>query len=254
MFKYNNICPLARFNIAAAEDLMDTVRELLKVVKEQGVDTSEAEGMLTEAEALLESARTFSNSCITSNALAVHCQDLLKKCQEMLESKDVYAVYSALIKAKYIEGHVVKLIVIEDHTSLKGSLADTDTIFEKLPAIEQETLNNFQAKYLQQQPLADLFDLDVDVVLLSEKARKEIFEDIEDPDKGWEEFYRTYPGSQGIMALSRVGFNSEMNQALVYVWNLSASLGGEGWYVLLVKEDGVWKIQEEFLHVIAVID
>lgn len=248
LLKYNYICPLAKYNIEVAEDLMNTVRELLEVVKEQGFDTSEVEGMLTEAEALLKSAKTFSQSCITSNTLATQCQNLLKKCQEMLVSKEEYAVYSALIKAKYTEGLYydgdkyvsgpVQIYVIMDHTSLFGS-GDMDgtlkLIHEKMPATEQETLNDLRIKNIKEHPLADLFYLDVEVVLLSKGESKD-----------WPEFYQMYPFSQGIMILSRVGFNSGMNQALVYVGNQREMVDGEGYYVLLVKEAGVWKIQDEF--------
>lgn len=255
LFKYNNICPLARYNIKVAEDLMNTVQELLEVVRGQGVDTSKAEILLLEAEEMLGSAREYSQSCITSNTFAVHCQNLLRKCQEMLESKEVYAVYSALIKADYTEGYIMtenseiisgtlQFIVIEDHTSRPGSV-DMDLILKKLPATEQETLNNFQAKRLQQLPLADLFDLNVKVVLLSEEEDDKYFKD-RDLWEGWIDFYRTYPYSQGVMALSRVGFNSEMNQALVFVWNASEPERGAGLYVLLTKKAGVWEIQEEF--------
>lgn len=246
------ICALSQHNLRVAEDLMTRVGELLEVVSGQGLDTSDVEEILTEAEALLESARVFSQNCIASNTLAVQCQNLLKKCLEMLESKEEYSVYSALIKAKYTEGlHFtgtgydsgpVQMYVITDHTTSGFGNGTLDWLSGSMPTLEQETLNDFQAKNAEEVPLADFFYLDEEVVLISEEAVREHFE-----DKGWTEFYQIYPFSQGIMTLSRVGFNSEMNQALVYVGNQAEYLGGAGYYVLLVKEAGVWVIEAEIM-------
>ncbi len=47
---------------------------------------------------------------------------------------------------------------------------------------------------------------------------------------------KRYPNSQGTMTLSRVGFNRNIKQALVYVGNQEGFLAGAGYYVLLVKK------------------
>ena len=53
---YEQICPLSRYNIKVAEDLMKTTQELIEEAGKQGLDTSEAEQVLTEAMIILERA------------------------------------------------------------------------------------------------------------------------------------------------------------------------------------------------------
>jgi len=58
---------------------------------------------------------------------------------------------------------------------------------------------------------------------------------------------KRYPNSQGTMTLSGVGFNRNINQALVYVGNPEGFLAGAGYYVLLVKEKGTWVIKQKLM-------
>jgi hypothetical protein len=74
---------------------------------------------------------------------------------------------------------------------------------------------------------------------MSQQEQLEIFKD----GGSWNEFYTGYPDSQGIMTISRVGFNREQDQALVYVGNQSDGKAGAGYCVLLTKENGVWTVQ-----------
>jgi hypothetical protein len=58
----------------------------------------------------------------------------------------------------------------------------------------------------------------------------------------WGKFYLKYPKSQGIMSLSRVGFNRGLDRALVYIGNQSGGKTGVGYYVFMVKQDGGWQV------------
>ena len=64
---------------------------------------------------------------------------------------------------------------------------------------------------------------------------------------GWRAFYAKYPGSVGYVSLSRVGFNNEADQALVYVGHTCGGLCGTGKLVLLQKQNGLWGITKELL-------
>lgn len=156
---------------------------------------------------------------------------------------DEYAVYSALIRAMYLQPGIDR-IVIDDHTSPGLSYdpgEDLDYVTNRLPGLEEETLADFQAQNRESHPLTDDFDLSVEVVLIGEEELDQIFGDME----GWDTFYATYPDSQGRMTLSRVGFNRQGTQALVYVGNQSHWLAGTGHLVLLAGENGVWTLQGE---------
>jgi hypothetical protein len=124
-----------------------------------------------------------------------------------------YAVYKAVIESVYLtEG--IELIVIRDRTAIDVSGESLDSELEYVqeslgPAIESETLNDFKVKNKRTHKLSQEFFLDVQYVLLSEVEFNKIFE----AGGGWTQFYKTYPNSQGIMTLSRVGFNAKMDQA-----------------------------------------
>lgn len=155
-----------------------------------------------------------------------------------------YAVYETVIESIYVtEG--IKLIVIMDHTTTgvsAGQSLDTEMEYLKKSlgaAIESATLNDYETRNEQTQELDRRFSLDAQYVLISESEVTEIFESGDD----WSQFYATYPNSPGIVALSRVGFNAEMNQALVYVEDHAAYGSAQGLYVFLTKQEKGWVIQ-----------
>ena len=252
------ICPLTRYNIETAGELLEDVQELLEDIQNQGISVPEVELVLTEAREFLQKAEMLyrnGHNCIAANFFALKAIDNLKKAQEVLEStlrmirEEEYAVYAALIDTGFdlirfiYSRDEVHLIVIIDHTS--GGKAGSDLeetlewVTEEMPEVEQETCDNFLIKNEQSYPLGDFFNLTTTVILLSNEEARKIFQE----GGGWKEFYMRYPISQGIMDLSRVGFNSEMNQALVYLANVAEDSIGSGYYVLLRKENNVWIIQ-----------
>jgi hypothetical protein len=161
-----------------------------------------------------------------------------------------YTVYSALIAAWYI-GDETKLIVTDDHTytyTWWHLTEDLDSrlsyVQQSLPDLTQEIIADFKAKNQQSHPLKPLFDLSVEYILVSEEEIQKIFQSGMD---GWDKFYMKHPNSQGIMTLSRVGFNANMDRALVYVGNQHHWVAGSGHFVLLVKDNGKWIVSDEIL-------
>ncbi len=160
-----------------------------------------------------------------------------------------YAVYSAVIAAHFnlspTQGLRLQLIVIRDHTSVEPT-DDLPTLLisvDQNMAVGREILNNFLARNAQSYPLDNLFNLPVDVVLISDEEMNQIFR----KDTGWDDFYAQYPSSQGVMTLSRVGFNSRKDRALVYIGNQSYWLSGAGYYVLLTKKNEIWTVENEVM-------
>ncbi len=112
-----------------------------------------------------------------------------------------------------------------------------------MPGIAETTLDSFRIRNAEPMTLTNRLPLRLPYVWISEQEVKEIFRD----SQGWKRFYERYPGSQGIMEFSRVGFNSDLTQALVYVGNQSDWLAGAGYYVLLVKEGGTWVVRNRIM-------
>jgi hypothetical protein len=165
---------------------------------------------------------------------------ILQPPQEDIGAEE-YAVYSALLSTHVT--NQIKLVVVYDHTSSE-SLSQDDLsktlkyVSQNMPEVEQAVIDDYQAKNRRTHQLSNRFELSVDYVLISEEEFNDIFE----KGTGWEDFYVRYPNSTGIIHLSRVGFNHEMNQALIYAGHQAYWLAGRGYYVLLTKEDGTWVI------------
>lgn len=171
------ICPLSRYRIEVAENLMNSVQEAQEEACNLGLETSAVEAVVAEAHELLENARILSmqgQNCIAGNILAIRAMSLLKKAQEMLRSPldalriEEYAVYSTLIDTGfhlieyYYSRDELQLIVIRDHTHGSNSVYQDlgnilELVREELPAVDQETLDNFLIKNLDSHPPRESF-------------------------------------------------------------------------------------------------
>ena len=141
----------------------------------------------------------------------------------------------------------IKLIVIRDQTSASDFAGEDvsntlSSVARQIPGgVAQETLADFQANNKQSHRLSNSFNLKADYVLVSREELAPLFRNGSD----WTAFYAKYPGSQGAMTLSRVGFNPEKNQALVYVGNQRGGKSGAGHYFLLAKQGADWIVQHQ---------
>lgn len=74
--------------------------------------------------------------------------------------------------------------------------------------------------------------------LLSREERKAFFSD--STDEGWKRFHEKYPGSPGIITVSRVGLNRDKTLAFFYVGVGQGPLSGHGQLHVLKKEGDAW--------------
>jgi hypothetical protein len=61
----------------------------------------------------------------------------------------------------------------------------------------------------------------------------------------WPAFYKQFPGSQGLLKFSGLGFGKDGTQAFFYVSNSCEGLCGGGDYVIMEKRNGRWVIQKD---------
>lgn len=168
----------------------------------------------------------------------------------VITSETEYAVYRALIEEMYVHDGVKLIVMVDrtvfDSTPIVNGIFHQATSFSVLP----ETVASIQNQNQQSQAIeCKKLELSVPCTILAQRAFRELFDaDDEQPhtfEDNWDRFYEKYPGSQGIMQLSRVGFDTKGSQVLTHVGNQSRALAGAGYYVLLVRKDDTWVIHSK---------
>lgn len=168
-------------------------------------------------------------------------QDTLVACpvyipdQELNENEE-YAVYSAILADNRYNS---EKMVVSEYT-IKGFLADTTNLTQQISGLSQEIVDDYQAKNIDSQKLENNFTVSSNVIFISEKQTKQIFR----KGEGWNNFYKKYPQSSGLISFSNIGFNQERTQALVYVGINCGWLCGDGSFKFLQKTNGKWIIKD----------
>jgi hypothetical protein len=170
------------------------------------------------------------------------------------ENEIEYTVYTDFIKQtrwdrlelykikspSYVIHHVTHDLTISPDS--KSPWIISDRVIKELPELQTSTIESFTKVNIQTSNLdASSFDK-LNVILITDEEEKEYF----GPDgTWWPGFYRTYPNSQGILTLSRVGISSDRKQALLYYHNQWDGKAGI-WAIVLLYHDGTkWLIKKE---------
>lgn len=169
--------------------------------------------------------------------------------------QEEYAAYSALLNQKFIKASM-KLIVIQEQTQTyiynhQSQDEHATYVIEQLSPLFPSTLKDFLTKNTELSKLSGQFNLRIPYLILAKTRIEESFKSatagIDSLNSAWQEFYKKHPDSSGYIVLSRVGFDAEMKQAMVYVADYCGGLCAEGRYVLMTKDQNSWKIDKE-LH------
>jgi hypothetical protein len=176
--------------------------------------------------------------------LSSSCDVIVRAPEETVApSEEEYLIYSTLIEEMAGD---VELIVIRDSTRLEfvDDLNETvEQIRESTLGVDEDVLGDFRVKNADPLQLKNRFSFAGTTVLMSQEEFDSIFVD----GGVWDEFYERYPKSNGIMTFSRVGFNSQYDEALVYIGIQSHFKDGAGYYVLLDKLNDGWMVGETTL-------
>jgi hypothetical protein len=110
--------------------------------------------------------------------------------------------------------------------------------------LSRELWEDYLARNDRSYPLSTEMAIGREYTLLDAEEMSDIFTNYQD---GWEEFYIRYPDSPGITTFSRVGFNQDRTEALVYMGTQFHYLAGAGNLIRLEKKDGEWKIVDRMM-------
>lgn len=163
---------------------------------------------------------------------------------------DEYSVYTSLLQQEFIAKRT-KEIVIRKQTDVENFSDDKSPAYltESLPSLEKQTFEDFGSRNKKFAELTEKFNLKVKVNIVGEEIDRIFRKGRQRNSKvdGWEAFHKKYPTAGAIITLSRVGFNGDKTQALMFIAHGCSWLCGEGNYVLLVKKDGNWKIEKKLM-------
>lgn len=166
-------------------------------------------------------------------------------------SNEEYEIYSSLIKELYIEPNT-KQVVIEERTfRYDFAIQDDEPWREKWKdkkkglAVDDSAADDYEAKNGQKWLLnKDSFKLPVKVTLITDLDLKSIFHG-NWGELTWISYYRKFPDARGFVMLSRIGFNTSRNQALIYVGSRCGPGCGDLHFLLMQKENGVWVTKKD---------
>ncbi len=161
--------------------------------------------------------------------------------------KEEYAVLQAVVKEKYGDKNE-RFVVI--NKKVDGCSFDIDRLYiiDELQKsgisveILEELNKDCDSKKGDYRLKADSFKLKSKVILITAQELEKFF--YPSCSDGWKNFYKKYPSSNGTMSLSRVGFNSGKNLAVINFGNQEQCLSGNGQIIFLQKDKGVWKIKK----------
>ncbi len=162
-------------------------------------------------------------------------------------SEEEYEIYSSVIKQLYVQPET-KLLMIEERTFRYDFGSENDEPWRdkrKGLAIDESAAEDYEAKNSRQWLLNKAsFKLAVKTSLITDLDLKAIFHgnwgDLE-----WINYYRRFPDSRGFVMLSRIGFNTEHSQALLYVGSRCGPRCGDIHFLLLEKANGTWTTKKE---------
>jgi hypothetical protein len=172
------------------------------------------------------------------------------------EETEEYAVYSALLKELFVKDET-KLLIIQNQTLfyenpdyLKSTTSDERIrdMRKYYPSVAEDTLADFDTKYMQPSELIPKFNLPIKYVLIDKLPAERVLIDESELDKGkgrtqTQALFEKYPGVGGVISLSKVGFSKDMTEAFVSVEFTHCALCGRGDKVLLGRKSGVWKVK-----------
>ena len=175
-------------------------------------------------------------------------------------SKEEYEVYSIVIDSLY-KNHSQSIYIIADSTDRNHYKLDI-RYFKNGEWIESKELDglhyrdsslfnsdyeelssNFQLKNEKYYQInSKLLNTTVHINQITTDSLDKIFSF--ESSKDWTLFYKIFPNSDGLISLSRVGFNTKNNIAVLYHSRIKGSLYGEGVYILLHKINSKWQIKK----------
>jgi hypothetical protein len=123
-----------------------------------------------------------------------------------------------------------------------GSDSYVKLLKSEIPDLDATVFTDFKTKNASTVNFDNKFSMSSKTVKLIGQEELNFVFSVSDINGSWENFYKTYPNSNGYINFSRIGYNTTKTQAVLEIGNFYASLGADGAIVFLQKKNAVWKI------------
>jgi hypothetical protein len=150
----------------------------------------------------------------------------VRGCSSEVSACDVIGVYQAVLESQFVDSDSQCLVVRIGMSRWQFGRLETDL------------WSAFAAAQAEPAGVGKGVKASVPVVMLGP----------DDPmaDMNWladsEGFFTRYPGSEGVVELSGVGFDETRTRAMVAAYLGSGRIGGRGGFYELAKQDGRWRV------------
>ena len=160
--------------------------------------------------------------------------------------QDKYVIYSLSIEYVYLRNllshnkNPIESIVVIAETNDLGEYW-IENFVEDLDNrdVPEEVIEDWKAEARSTEPLLRKFDFSYKYFL---PTREEL--DTFDADNFFGEFYIKYPDSNGLISVSRIGYDKARTTALIHVIHSYGTLGANYYFIVLEKKEGSWGISK----------
>ena len=151
------------------------------------------------------------------------------------------AVYRAVLdsmSAPQGAKRLTQLVVIDSTFTVQPQ----DLEWDKLPGVDSVAISDLEKRNSESYSLESLSsrDLSIPIVLVSRQTLDSFLHN--GPEPYWREFYRRYPGSNGSISFSSIGYSADGNVALLVVDQSCATFCGALSNVVVKRKRGGWRV------------
>lgn len=151
------------------------------------------------------------------------------------------AVYRAVLDNMAVAqegGRLTQLVVIDSTLTVQSQ----DVELDRVSGADDASIGDFRRRNSQSGSLGYLSspDLPIPIVLVTRRTLQSFQHN--GPEQYWAEFYRRYPGSNGSIAFSSIGYSADGSVALLVVEQGCGSLCGALSNVVVKREREGWRV------------
>lgn len=145
-----------------------------------------------------------------------------------------------------------KKLVVEQITADTGFAfvgaagSERETLRKEMPQATERVIDDFLRVLAQSSPLqipSHLVRRNVRFQMARAEDINHLFDTARNPGLAWDSFYKAYPDAAGLVRFSRVGIDESASQALFFTSISKGGLRAVGYFVLLHRPLGIWRIQ-----------